>query len=322
MLYKNAISAAVLASVLGLSSCGDDSSSSSNRSSDNSDNGTTNQPVSLGFKAQSGDLEANCENILGGFGLEQTDSIGIRDLRFYISNIQFFDAEGTALEVEFDSNDFQYNSEQGFVALVDLTSNTSGSCVAAEGEGTERINSAITGSLADSEAIVTSVSFDIGLPQPVMKDVIATNTEADAPSPLNEMFWSWAAGYRHFVFNFEVMNTAGTYGDGFLHIGSRGCGSEGQLALESKEQCDFINTPSVTLDGFNPANNTVVVDIAQVLNNLSFVQAVEESEETLPGVSCHSSPMQPDCLAIFTNFGVNLETGAADAASNSVFGME
>ena len=302
-------------SALTLTGCGGDSSSSN----DGGEIPDTND-FTLNFKATAGQMEVDCNNMIGGFGTEEMDSIGLRDLRFYVSNIKFYDDTGAELDVEFDSNDFQYDSEQGFVALIDLTSNDSGTCDAGENEGTARTNSVITGSV--EEGSIADVSFDIGLPQAIMKNVINNNTAEDAPTPLNEMYWSWASGYRHFVFNFQVMNTVGTYGEGYLHIGSRGCGGDGLLALEEKEQCDFINTPSVMLENFNPYVNTIVVDIAQALNDVDFVVDVQDSDETAPGVSCHSGPMQSDCAAIFSNFGVSMESGAAEAESNNVFGME
>lgn len=304
-------------SLLVIAGCG--GSSSSSGTGDGGDV-AENVEFSLNFMAKSGAMDLNCDNMVSGFGTEESTSIGARDLRFYISNVKFYDDAGAELDVSFDTNDFQYESDAGFVALVDLTSNTSGTCDAEEGEGTERTNSVITGTVEDTA--VADVSFDIGLPQSMMKEVIATNSAEDAPSPLNEMYWSWASGYRHFVFNFQVMDTMGTYGEGFLHIGSRGCGGDGLLALEEKDECDFVNTPTIYLEGFNPDMNSITVDIMAALQGVDMLVAVQDSEETAPGVSCHSSPMQADCVSIFSNFGVNMETGTASANNNAVFGME
>ncbi len=302
---QKTIISTLFASALFLSGCGGDSSTSGGNTVD----------FSLNFKAVHNGVEIDCDNMLTGYGPDASDSIGVQDLRFYISNVQFYNDAGEALDVSFDSNDFQYNSAEGFVALIDLTSNESGYCEG--GEGTARTNAVITGSVSDAN--IADVSFDVGLPQAIMKDVIATNTAEDAPTPLNEMYWSWAAGYRHFVFNFSVMDTVGTMGSGLLHIGSRGCGGDGLLALEEKDQCDFVNTPTVTLENFDPDVNNVTLDVTEVLSNLDF--EVSMQEQTTPGVACHSNPMQADCNDIFTNFGLNIETGLA-TGSNAVFGME
>lgn len=294
----------LFASTLLLSGCGGDSSTSSGG-----------VDFSLNFKAIHNGVEVDCDNLLTGFGPESSDSIGVEDLRFYISNIQFYNDAGESLDITFDSNDFQYNSAEGFVALIDLTSNDSGYCENAG--GTARTNTVITGRV--SNANIADVSFDVGLPQAIMKDVIATTTEESVRSPLNEMHWSWVTGYRHFLFNFSVMNTVGTTGNGLLHIGSRDCGDVGQLALEEKDECDFINTPTVVLEDFDPDVNSVTVDLAEILNNVDF--EVSMQEQTSPGVACHSMPTQADCDEIFTNFGLSIETGLA-SENNAVFGME
>lgn len=296
--------------------CGGSSSSSSGEDG----NQTEMESFSLNFIAKSADVDVNCDTMITGLGSDGTDSLYIRDLRFYISNLRFLDDAGMPLDIQLDSNDFQYNSEAGSVALIDLTSNTSGACDAGEGEGTARTNNHITGVMAD--AAVASISFDIGISQAVMKDVINSSSAEDAPSPLNEMYWSWASGYRHFVFNFQVMDTLGTFGEGFLHIGSRGCGGDGLLALENKETCDFVNTPTVVLDGFNLDFDSVTVDISEALAGVDFRIAAQEGEQDSPGVSCHSSPMQEDCAPIFSNFGIDMASGSASAQTNAVFSLQ
>ncbi|MBX2859162.1 MAG: metallo-mystery pair system four-Cys motif protein [Cellvibrionaceae bacterium] len=255
--------------------------------------------------------------MLGGFGPAETDSIGVRDLRFYVSNLKFYDQAGEILDVELDSNEFQYNSDQGFVALIDLTSNSSGSCASETASGTERTNTTISGTVEDQ--VIADVSFEVGLPQAIMKAVIATQTEEDAPTPLNEMYWSWVSGYRHFVFDFAVMNTEGTFGEGYLHIGSRGCGAAGEKALLEKDQCDLVNTPSVMLEDFDPDVDSVAVDVSAALASARFAIDLPDGEQTAPGINCHSSPTQADCAAIFVNFGLDITTGEADMQANTVF---
>ena len=38
-----------------------------------------------------------------------------------------------------------------------------------------------------------------------------------------------------------------------------------------------------------------------------------------PGVECHSSPTQPDCLDVFGNLGIDMASGAADPTQNAAF---
>ncbi|MEO9946537.1 MbnP family copper-binding protein [Paraglaciecola sp.] len=307
------ISLAAIAATSMLSACGGSSSSTD-------DNNAVAEAFSLDFKAMSGVEEVNCDTMFTGYGSDASYSLGVSDLRFYVSNIKFYDQYDVEIEATLDENEFQYQSEQGFVALIDLTGNSSGTCALESLTGTARTNTEITGTYLDTG--VAKVSFDLGLPQAIMKDVIATTSAEDAPSPLNEMYWSWASGYRHFVMNFAIEDTNGESGEGYLHIGSRNCTGDGLLALETQDECDFINTPKVELDNFDPAVNTVVVDIESVLADVAFSSTSEGVTTT--GVSCHSAPssVQADCGPIFVNFGISAETGDSLAADNSTVVVE
>ncbi|MFT3776500.1 MAG: metallo-mystery pair system four-Cys motif protein [Minicystis sp.] len=279
----------------------------------------------LRFAATADGKEIGCTDKLTGFGPEGKHSIGLSDLRFYVSNIRFSDADGQPVTFTLDRNEFQYTSAAGSVALVDLTGNTEGTCgdsAVAFAEGTARTNTGIKGTTVVEH--VASVSFDIGVPQAVMKETIADNTLEGAPTPLNEMYWSWATGYRHFVMNFTVDDGGGHTGDGYVHIGSRNCGPADGLALEDRTSCEFVNTPAVSLPTFDLATDTVRVELPAVLQGLDFISPIYDMTtfEVIgegPGVECHSSPMQPDCPPVFSRFGLNMATGRADAKTNQLF---
>jgi len=279
----------------------------------------------LKFVATADGQEVGCADRLTGLGPAGDITAGVSDLRFYVSDLKFYDAAGAEVALTLDTSDFQLEDASGQVSLIDLTGNTEGTCAGsaiAFAEGTARTNDAISGTtLVDK---VARVSFAVGVPQPLMKATIATTTAEAAPSPLNEMYWSWATGYRHFVFNLAVETADGEAGGGYLHLGSRDCGGEGELALEKRDACDFINTPTVALDGFDLESNTVAVDLTAVLAGLDFVSPIYDpmTFEVIgegPGVECHASPMQEDCSRLFTSFGLDIATGAADPAANAVF---
>ncbi|MDO6718514.1 metallo-mystery pair system four-Cys motif protein [Psychrosphaera sp. 1_MG-2023] len=298
-----------------------------------SDSGTEDEltmtPFTINFSAMSGDQNVDCDAMVSGFGNEGHYSIGVSDLRFYVSNIELFDQYGEKIEASFDSNEFQLNHDLGFVGLVDLTSNSSGKCTSdaiPNSEGTARTNNVMTGKMIDTG--VNKITFDIGVPQAIMKEVIATQSAEDAPSPLNEMYWSWASGYRHFVMNFAIESMMGNTGEGYIHIGSRGCGDDSLLALENKEKCDFVNTPKVEITDFEPNMDTVVIRIDKLLDQLSFAPAMSSHGDHTadtemmdsPSVTCHSaSPeMQPDCAAIFQNLGLSTDDGSSSSDTNQV----
>jgi uncharacterized repeat protein (TIGR04052 family) len=287
---------------------------------DDEGDGDAPRPLALKFNAVYDGAAVGCTSSLTGLGSNGTVSVGISDLRFYVTNLKLFDRDGAELETTLDANEFQYKSSAGSVALVDLTGNTEGSCAAFD-DGTARTNPQITGTVKGAARRVT---FDIGIPAPLVKEVILTKTAEDAPSPLAEMHWSWAFGYRYFVFNFTVANGAET-GDGNLHIGSRDCGGDGAKALTDRDACGVPNIASVALDDFDPDAKSVAVDLGMALEGLDFVAPIFSDEPPYdpigegPGVSCHSSPMQDDCMASFGNFGLDVVSGAATSANNRVF---
>ncbi len=277
----------------------------------------------LSFGAMAGDTELTCENQMTGLGPSSDIALGISDLRFYVSNLSFLDEQGDEVPVLLDENEFQYQSENGAVSLIDLTSNTEGSCsgnAIAFAEGTTRVNAALRG--VTEKTRVKRVRFDVGIPQPLMKAVIAAGTEEEAPSPMNEMYWSWASGYRHFVLNVTVEQNA-DIGDGYIHIGSRDCGAQGELALENQDACGLINTPQVDLEVSDLDTETVALNIERIVEGLDFSAPVYDSNFAVIGedlgLECHSSPSQEDCASIFASFGLDAQEGTANASLNEVF---
>lgn len=289
------------------------------------DSGESPSAFELKFAAIVDGKPVGCTDDLAGFGPAGAHHIGINDIRFYVSNLVFKDASGKALEVTLDQNEFQLVSADGTVSLVDLTGNTDGSCstkAVGYAEGTARTHTAITGKTKVGQ--VASVSFDVGVPQGLVKKTIANNTPEGSPSPLNEMYWNWNSGYRHFVFNFGVKDGAGKAGEGYVHIGSRDCAPMDMgKALADRDACTFVNTPSVALSGFDLKGGTVGIDLRRILKGLDFVAPIYDpmTFEVIgmgPGVECHSSPAQPHCSPIFSAFGLDMATGVAGPSDAAV----
>lgn len=282
----------------------------------------------LAFAAKADGADVGCDSELDALGPKREHRVRLADLRFYVSNLQFSDREGRAVALELDENDYQYTGKAGSVALIDVTGTDAGSCAGnavAFAEGTARTNLAVTGrALVES---VSAISFDVGVPQALMREVIGSHSAESAPSPLNEMQWTWATGYRHFVLNFSVEDGSGETGDGYAHVGSRDCGPADGLALEDRDECRFVNTPRVSLTDFDLARDRVALELPKLLAGLDFVSNVYDPQtfEVLgegPGVECHSSPMQPDCATLFGNLGLDAEDGSADAGRDRAFGKE
>ena len=281
---------------------------------------------SFRFAALVDGKEVQCTDDLQGFGPKHDLHVGLNDLRFYISNVRFKDSSGNDVDVTLDTNEFQYASPEGSVSLIDLAGNTEGTCASssvANSEGTARTHTAITGTTSTRD--VSSVSFDVGVPQAVMKKNIATNTPEGSPSPLNEMYWNWNSGYRHFIWNFAVRDVVGATGEGHVHIGSIDCAPGGEAkALGDRDACTFVNTPAVSLASFDLTANIVGVDLRKVIDGQDFVTPIYDPKtfEVIGqglGVECHSFPTQDDCPPVFGSFGLDMPTGKANATSDSVF---
>ena len=278
------------------------------------------QAFSLRFSPFYGDTPLTCGQAVTGLGASGMVRIEPSDLRFYISKLEFLGEDGGVVASELDTNEFQYRDATGEVALVDLTDASAGAC-AGTGltfpEGTARTHAAVTGRTVVAD--VHAVRFEVGLPQPLMKTVLARHTAEDAPSPLNEMHWSWAYAYRHFVFNFSLADD-GVAGEGYVHVGSVDCGGDGVRALTDRATCGKVNAAKVELQEFHLPNASVGVDVGALLDGLDLrVAQTATSAVMVPGVACHSSPEQPHCAPLFSKLGLDMSDGTARASNNVVF---
>lgn len=271
----------------------------------------------LSFVATFEGQEVGCGDRMEGLGTSGTAEAEVSDLRFYVSELAFFDADGNPVPLELDENDFQYHSAEGDAALIDLTDTSAGAC-AGDGlsypEGTARTNFVITGRTLPEQ--VRTVSFEVGVPQAVQKSVIASHTAEDAPTPLREMHWSWGYAYRNFVLNFTILD-GGVAGEGYIHVGSTDCGGNGTQALTDRQTCGRPNAADVLLGSFDLGTSKVAVDLGVLFESLDFL--VDQGGTVVPGVACHSGASQPDCPAVFGNLGIQISDGGASAALNRVF---
>jgi len=285
--------------------------------SDDGGGNSNSQSFALRFAAVDGNKEVGCGDVIEGVGSNGNGSLEISDLRFYVSNLRFSTTGGGVMTPTLDENAFQYTDGKGSVALVDTTSTATGAC-SGQGitypEGTARVNKVITGQV-DAKPI-TGVSFDIAIPQALMKEIIANHTAEDAPSPFAEMSWSWAYAYRYFVMN-AVVHKGAQPGEAYMHVGSTDCGGDGTKALTDRDSCGHINGARVSLSSFEPATDTIAVDVRALVSGLDF--DVSNEETTYVGIECHSSPSQPDCPILFGNLGIDMDTGTSNPATNSVF---
>ena len=81
-----------------------------------------------------------------------------------------------------------------------------------------------------------------------------------------------------------------------IHLGSTGCQDSAKSNLFS---CANPNRTQVTLENFNPSDNVVVADLAELL----YTSDLSQNQADTP-MGCMSSPEDSDCLPIMENLGI------------------
>ena len=236
------------------------------------------------------------------FGCGTTASMGVSgrpvrgaDLRLHVADVALTDASGRTVPVTLDDDGIW---QSGGAALLDFE-NGADPCV----DGSPGTNLSLRGTVPAG-----------GWHMPFALD------HADAPlaaSPLNvsAMFWSWQAGYKSLKIDFvpEAAGTAMPGGDlgpnpapalmafmgaglgaggYFLHVGAFDCG-EAVRSRTPATECGRPNRTAVSLEGFDPAAGTVVIDPAPVLAG---ADPMTNAPGTAPG--CKSSPLDADCAGV------------------------
>src|SRR5690606_7510067 len=96
------------------------------------------------------------------------------------------------------------------------------------------------------------------------------------------------------------------------------CGGDGTRAMTDRATCGMINTPTVHFDHFH-IDDVVGIDVGALLAGLDFRVEQSPGGPLIPGIACHSSPSKPHTAPIFANLGLDVATGVAGAAGNTVF---
>lgn len=250
-------------------------------------------------------LQANNQNVVCGqsytLGSANT-AVTVQDMRFYVSNIRFLKADGSEVAFQLDQdNEWQYQN----VGLLDFENKQNG-CT-----GDTRLNSDLSGTATVDE--YTGLRFDLGLPFALNHQDVAL-----APAPLNipGMWWNWQGGYRFVRIDLKtppVTVGAVTLTDWLIHLGSSNCVSGGG-AIPPVTECGNPNRVSITLKNFDPRTDTVIADLSGLLTNIDLGQ------NTPAPAGCMSGINDPDCTQLFTNFGLDLQTGdCVNGCADQVF---
>ncbi len=260
-----------------------------------------NGSMTLHFAAMVGDAPALCGETYPGIGADAAE-ISFNDFRFYVSNIHLLTAEGEAVPFQLEQDGLWQHEN---VALLDFENGTAGCSEI----GNAAVNGIIIGEAPAGE--YTGLRFDLGVPFELNHlDVTA------APSPLNigAMWWSWQGGYK--FIRVDLMTDATESEPAWnIHIGSTGCASPAGV-IPPAEACARPNIATITFDAFDFDQNIIIADLGGLLQDI----ALYENTPMPPG--CMSGVDDPDCPALFFNFGLSLDSGIctdADCAAQTFF---
>lgn len=229
------------------------------------------------------------------------------DFRLYVHGVQLVDADGGKWPVTLSDDGLW---QDGAVALLDFE-DKSGTCV----NGTTEVNDVVKGTVDTGHDAIefVGVELEVGVPFDENHQDVAA---AASPLNLSGLFWSWQGGYKFMRLDMKMAGTEGgsAHGDGInVHLGSTGCTlAEGTTEVGS---CTAPNRPHVALDGFDPADDTIVIDYAAVVAGLDLMADAGGA----PG--CMSGADDPECATIFDHLGLDLATGLPKAGQ-TVFSVE
>lgn len=253
------------------------------------------QAVEIRFDARVGDQPARCDMAYSGIGSANAD-MRLQDLRIYVSNLRLIGGEGNAVPVAL-TPDGQWQSDH--VALLDFE-DRSGNC-----NGNGATNMVVRGTVPAGD--YDGLLFEIGVPVDVNHQ---DPTLADTPLNVTAMTWPWRIGYKFIGIDIESSpadqadTTAASSArpgaaTGFsIHLGSTNCG-DGNPMSAPQVPCANGNRPNYSLDRFDPAGSTVILDLAALLAGTDITV---NAAGTASG--CMSFPGDTDCIAIFDRLGL------------------
>jgi uncharacterized repeat protein (TIGR04052 family) len=244
--------------------------------------------MTLNFVAAIGESMAVCGEDYPAVGADSA-TISFNDFRLYVSNIHLLTTDGDRVRFELEQDGVWQVDD---VALLDFEDGTGG-CAEI---GNAALNGQVIGSAPAGEYV--GLTFDMGVPFGLNHQDVTT-----AASPLNiaAMWWNWQGGYK--FIRVDIMTDDPENPAWNLHVGSTGCESPAAV-IPPEERCTRPNLPSVTLESFDFENDVIVADLASLLTGITLY----ESTPMPPG--CMSGFDDPDCPALFANFGLTFDTGA------------
>lgn len=246
------------------------------------------QAVTIDFAVKIGTEDVACTVAApyGGLGTAAAAAT-LNDIRFYVSNVRLLAGTAeTPVTLEQDGT-WQYMD----VALLDFEDGTAGCST----NGNTATNSQVVGTVPPGA--YDGIAFELGVPYALNHEDVTS-----LPSPLNvmAMYWAWAIGHKFLRVDLAI-DGGGAWN---VHLGSHLCDSPTPPSAPPASGCGKPNRARITLTGFDPAANTVVLDLARLLEDSD----LGANAGTAPG--CQSFPDDADdCTPLYPNLGLDFATG-------------
>lgn len=292
------------------------------------------------FALQAGEQAVGCGQGVDALGLSNS-KVTFNDLRFYVSDLNLIDADGVATPLQLDQDGFwQYEGtalldfEDGTHGCADSGNADMNSVVKGTAPAGDYVAvrfdlgvpfdlNHLDVTLAQSplnvpamwwnwqggykflrlDIVVASEEGAAGM-EMAMTDTESSDAEsADTESADGE----GTAAMDMTAGDHATEGEPDQHGDAmsnawFIHIGSTGCTSDNGNQPPS-EPCLRPNIATVQLDGFDPATNTIVADLA------TFLQTVDLGQSTPQPPGCMSGADDPDCFNLIPALGLDIDSG-------------
>ncbi|MFD1189167.1 MULTISPECIES: MbnP family copper-binding protein [Phenylobacterium] len=242
------------------------------------------QDVVVRFAAKVGAAPLACGKTYSGIGATGA-AITLQDFRVYVSNLRLVDAKGGETPVRIASDGRWQDDKTALLDFEDATGNCNGNAA---------VNREVRGKAAPGRYV--GLVFDLGVPADRNHQ---DTTRAGPPLNFSALSWPWRAGYKFLTIDIETSAPGRPNASGFsIHLGSTDCPS-GPLTAPPTSPCARQNRPTYRFAAFDPARQSVVFDLAELLKA---TDVTTNAPNTAAG--CMSGQTDDDCAAIMPALGV------------------
>jgi cytochrome c peroxidase len=253
--------------------------------------------IEIQFDAQLGGARVACGKPLGLAGTNKR-GVTLRDLRFFVHEVRLIGRDGGSVPLALpDDGTWQHRN----VALLDFE-DKSGDCK----NGTPAMNAVVRGTAPPGD--YTGVTFQVGVPPELSHGDTGSYR---APLTATSLYWGWLQGFIFFRLDLTMDEAPPSPSGAFeVHLGADRCDRK-----EGAFVCQRGNLAPVSLAAFNPVKQKVILDLDALLGDLAV--ADRAGEPNVPG--CASGEEDPDCLPVFSAFGLDVASGSPTSTSQRAF---